>query len=86
MEGLAHAIRVFRGERTQAEVAGAAGIDATTWSFYETGRRQPGEVNLGKVCQGLGCTRLELEATAWECRRRDLEAVEATDRQPEEGD
>ena len=34
MEGLAHAIRALRGERTQVAAASAAGIDATTWSFY----------------------------------------------------
>jgi transcriptional regulator with XRE-family HTH domain len=69
---LAQAIRHFRGERTQREVAEAAGLDATTWSFYETGRRRPKARNLQRVLHGLGCTRLELEETAWRFRRERL--------------
>lgn len=69
---LAQAIRHFRGERTQREVAEAAGLDATTWRFYETGRRRPKARNLQRVLHGLGCTRLELEETAWRFRRERL--------------
>lgn len=80
VEGLGQAIRALRGERTQREVATSAGLDATTWSFYETGRRQPGAANLEKVLKGLGVPRLELEALAWEHRRRELEGAEQKER------
>jgi transcriptional regulator with XRE-family HTH domain len=69
---LARAIRFLRGERTQAEVAEAAGLDAAIWSLYETGRRQPREGNLARIVRSLGCTRRELEEVVWRFRRQRL--------------
>ena len=71
-EDLGKAIAHLRGDRTQAEVARLAGLDPTTWSFYETGRRRPKEANFEKLLRGLGCERIELEAMAWEIRKRRL--------------
>jgi transcriptional regulator with XRE-family HTH domain len=75
------AIRLLRGKRSQKEVAAAAGLDPTTWSFYETGRRRPKDENRQRVLRGLGCTELELEETAWQIRHeRLLQAQEASRR------
>lgn len=72
------AIAYLRGDRTQTEVAQEAGINPATWSLYEAGRRQPREASLERVLKGLGCTRLELETTAWHLRRARLHLEEAT--------
>lgn len=69
---LGRAIASLRGERAQAEVARRGGIDRTSWSLYEAGKRRPGERSLAKILKGLGSTRLELEEIAWEYRRHRL--------------
>lgn len=69
---LGRAIASLRGERAQAQVARRAGIDRTSWSLYEAGKRRPGERSLAKILKGLGSTRLELEEIAWEYRRHRL--------------
>ena len=72
LNDLGAAITYLRDKRSQAEVAEQGGIDRTTWSLYEAGKRRPREENLEKVLTGLGCTRLELEEMAWRFRRQRL--------------
>jgi len=74
---LARAIRLLRGERTQAAVAEVAGLDPGIWSQYETGRRRPREKNLARIVAALGCSRLELEEAVWQLRRQRLGPPEA---------
>lgn len=72
LNDLGTAIAYLRDRRSQAEVAEQAGIDRTTWSLYEAGKRRPRAENLEKVLAGLGCSRLELEEMAWRFRRQRL--------------
>lgn len=69
---LGRAIAFLRGSRSQVEAAQRASLDPATWSHYESGRRLPRSGNLEKVLRGLGCTRLQLEETAWRFRRQRL--------------
>lgn len=59
-------------------MAERAGLSPTTWSFYETGRRMPGEEARRRIAKGLGCTYFQLEEAIWRVRRRQLlQEVEA---------
>lgn len=69
---LGEAIAILRGRRTQKQVAERAGLDRTTWSQYESGRRLPRSDNLDKILRGLGCNRQDLADAMWQIRRKEL--------------
>ncbi|HEV8578668.1 MAG TPA: helix-turn-helix transcriptional regulator [Thermoanaerobaculia bacterium] len=70
---LARAVKKLRGVRTQREMAEKAGIDPSTWSAYEKGKRLPrSRDRLEQIAQVLGCTLDRLEEVAWECRNERL--------------
>ncbi len=70
-QSFGHAIRNRRGTRKQRQVADAAGVDRSSWSQYENGRKLP-EENLDKVALGLGCTPEQLVIEALLVLIRDL--------------
>ena len=69
---LGRAIRLLRGERTQAALCEQAGLNRAAWSLYESGQRRPREGNLARIVAALGCSRLELEEAVWQLRRQRL--------------
>ncbi len=75
-QSFGHAIRNRRGTRKQREVADAAGVDRSSWSQYENGRKLP-EENLDKVAQGLDCAPEQLVIEALLVLIRDLRSGSA---------
>lgn len=69
---VARVIRQLRAHRSQRSVAERAGLSPTTWSFYETGRRMPGEDARRRIAKGLGVTYFQLEEAIWRVRRQEL--------------
>lgn len=55
------AIGRLRGERSQLEVARRAGINRSSWSSYENGRRMPKEDTYARIAHGLECSEEELD-------------------------
>lgn len=73
------AVTALRGRRTQREVARRAGIDHTSWSFYERGMRVPRAKNYQRLLFGLRCTHQELTEQAWRlhyCQQADQRVAE----------
>lgn len=65
------AIGRLRGERSQLEVARRAGINRSSWSSYENGRRMPKGDTYVRIARGLECSEEELDRAvlhAWEER------------------
>jgi transcriptional regulator with XRE-family HTH domain len=70
---LASAIRKLRGARLQKEAAEKAGLDSSTWSVYEKGRRLPRDQDrVEQIARGLGCTLERLDEVIWECRNERI--------------
>lgn len=68
------AMERLRGDRTQRSVAQRAGINRSSWSSYEAGRRMPGPDTYPKVARGLGCSEDELDQAvlrSWSERLRE---------------
>lgn len=63
----------LRGDRTQRSVAQRAGINRSSWSSYEAGRRMPGPPTYIRIARGLECSEEELDRAvlrAWNERLR----------------
>lgn len=68
------AMERLRGDRTQLAVARRAGVNRSSWSSYESGRRMPGADTWERIVAGLGCTEAEFDRAviqAWEERRAE---------------
>lgn len=75
------AIGRLRGDRSQLEVARRAGINRSSWSSYENGRRMPKEETYSRIARGLECSEEELDRAvlrAWEERLDHQESDEET--------
>ena len=84
----------LRGDRTQRSVAQRAGINRSSWSSYEAGRRMPGPDTYSKIARGLECDEDDLDRAVvrvWNERLRgegkEADAVPWTDlnREPAPG-
>ncbi len=64
-ELFAAALTELRGERTQREIARAAGIHQSAWSCYEAGKRLPREDQRQQIFAALGCTPEDFELALW---------------------
>lgn len=61
---LGAALRLYRGDRSRAKVAAAAGIKPSQLSDYEKGKTVPRPATLGKIAETLDVTDLEICALA----------------------
>lgn len=64
----------LRGDRKQLSVAQRAGINRSSWSSYEAGRRMPNPETYSKIAHGLDCTEAELDRAVqrqWQERLRE---------------
>jgi transcriptional regulator with XRE-family HTH domain len=55
------AMERLRGDRTQRSVAQRAGINRSSWSSYEAGRRMPTPDTWGKIVAGLESTTVQFD-------------------------
>lgn len=53
-------VRRRRGNRKQIDLADKIGVNASTWSLYESGKRIPENKNFTQVAEILGLSRAEL--------------------------
>jgi len=76
------AMERLRGDRTQRAVAGRAGINRSSWSSYEAGRRMPTGETWAKIVVGLESTMAQFDRAvmqAWEERLREARDAAAGD-------
>lgn len=59
---LSDVLREWRGDRTQEEIARAAGLTQSAVSQIEAGHARPRADTLARLCQALGRTEAELAA------------------------
>jgi len=58
---LSKTLKALRGQRTQKEVAAAAGIPTSTWCKIEQGRQLPRDLTFARIAHALGRSVPELE-------------------------
>jgi transcriptional regulator with XRE-family HTH domain len=49
-------VRELRGELSQAEASGRAGVSSAVWSSYECGIREPPITTICRMCEVFGCS------------------------------
>ena len=71
---LAKAIVTLRHEKRLSQTAapGRAGVANSAWSLWESGNRVPQPSGIRQICQGLGCSRFELEMKINQLHTDDL--------------
>jgi transcriptional regulator with XRE-family HTH domain len=70
------AMERLRGDRTQRSVAGRAGINRSSWSSYEAGRRMPTPETWSRIVAGLETTMVQFDRAvqrAWAERNAEAE-------------
>ncbi len=71
------AMERLRGDRTQRSVAGRAGINRSSWSSYEAGRRMPTAETWSRIVAGLETTMEQFDRAvqrAWAERNAEPES------------
>ena len=72
MKGFGQRLRELRGEKTQAEAAQAIGLKASSYSMYESGRREPGFETLVMIADHYGVSTDYLLGRT-ECQSPDID-------------
>lgn len=70
------AMERLRGDRTQREVAKRAGVNRSSWSSYEAGRRMPGADTWTRIVRGLDCSQEDFDRAVLRAWRERLDHVQ----------
>ena len=73
------AMERLRGDRTQREVARRAGVNRSSWSSYEAGRRMPGAETWRRIVHGLECSQEDFDRAVLRAWRERLDRVHRDD-------